>query len=259
MNAMILCEGESDGIVLSQYFHYRFGFSFVKGTKCANDTRRAFQYVKDKMNLTIQMVGGCTNFCTALEDVLRVNHVNTDDENQFTHIAVIADHDSDREKNNLLQNLNQVLEDLNDWSRMPTLQEGNWCQGIQNTDMVGRLVAVELLFLSIPLEENGALETLLLSALEKKAGSEYLAQQSREFIDELMQNQVRLPKEYLASRAEQVKAPLAVFFAVAAPTRMYQKQQAVFDMIDWSSLEEMQRTLQAFDIFDAEEQGHGVT
>lgn len=251
MNVMILCEGESDGIVLGQYFHYRFGFSFVKKMQCANDTRQAFRYVKDKMNLIIQMVGGCTNFRTALADVLQVNRVNTDDENQFTHIAVIADHDSEREKNNLLQNLNQVLENPNDWSRIPTLQEGNWCQGIQNTDMVGRPIAVELLFLSIPMKENGALETLLLSALEERPGCEYLAQQSRKFIDELIQNREQQSIKYLASRAEQVKAPLAVFFAVAAPTRIYQKQQEVFKMIDWNSLKEVQRTLQAFDIFDA--------
>lgn len=251
MNVMMLCEGESDCIILSQYFCHRFGFSFVKEMKCANDCGRSFQYVKDGMNLTIQMVGGCKNFCTALEDALRVNRVNTDDENQFTHIAVIADHDSDREKNNLLQDLNQVLKNPNDWSRMATLQEGSWCKGIQNTDMVERPVAVELLFLSIPMKENGALETLLLSALEEKPGCEYLAQQSRKFINELIQNREKKSIKYLASRAEQVKALLAVFFAVAAPTRIYQKQQEVFEMIDWSSLEEMQRTLQVFDIFDA--------
>lgn len=246
MNVIILCEGESDCIILSQYFRHRFNFSYSKSVKSADGVGMDCQYTNADAVLTIRVVEGVGEFRKKLRDTLRENAINTGVKGQFTHIAVIADHDSDDENDRLLQELNGVLGEY----KLPPFQEGHWCHGNQMTEMKERSTDLEILFLSIPLETSGALETMLLSALEKTAPGRYLAKESRQFVDALIQNRKEQSMPYLSSRGDQVKAPLAVFYAVAVPRRIYASQQEILDMVDWSAFTEIQRTLQAFDIFD---------
>lgn len=248
MNVIILCEGESDCIILSQYFRHRFHFSYRKSVKSADGIGMDCQYTNEDAVLTIRIVEGAQWFGKKLHDTLRENAINTGTKGQLTHIAVIADHDSDDENDRLLQDLNEVLGEY----KLPPFQEGYWCHGTQMTEMKERSTELELLFLSIPLETSGALETMLLSALEKTESGRYLAEESRQFVDALIQNRKGQSMPYLSSRGDQVKAPLAVFYAVAAPRRIYASQQEVLDMVNWSTFTEIQRTLQAFDRFNEE-------
>lgn len=249
MNVIILCEGESDRVILSQYFCHRFNFSYSKSVKSADGVGMDYQYTNADAVLTIRIGEGVEEFRKKLRDTLRENAINTGTKGQFTHIAVIADHDSDDENDRLLQKLNEVLGEY----KLPPFQEGHWCHGTQMTEMKERSAELELLFLSIPLETSGALETMLLSALEKTAHGRYLAEESRQFVNALIQNRKEQIMPYLSSRGDQVKAPLAVFYAVAAPRRIYASQQEILDMVNWGTFTEIQRTLQAFDLFDGAE------
>ena len=249
MNVIILCEGESDRVVLDRYFCKRFGFLHKGDGEIRNEYIEDCYYEKDQILLTIRVVQGCTKFCTKLEEVLRVNYVNTNLQNRYTHIAVIADHDSEAEKNALLQELNQILQKYN----LPNFQDGAWCKGRQPTAMGGRLIDVETLFLGIPLEGEGALETALLSGMEKTAKGACLARVSRKFVQCLVKHKEKENMPYLSVREDQVKAPLAVYLAIAAPTHIYQKHRKILSTIDWNELAEIQRTLQAFDLFDGAE------
>ena len=246
MNAIILCEGESDCVILSQYFCNRFHFSYQKSQKSADGIGMDCRYTKDSHTLTIRIVEGVRGFGGKLRDTLRENAINTGTQDQFTHIAVIADHDSDNENDRLLQELNEVLGEY----QLPIFQEGHWCHCTQITEMKGRSADIELLFLSIPLDKSGALETMLLSTLEKTEDGRYLAMESRLFVDALIHNREAKSMPYLSSRGDQVKAPLAVFFAVAAPRRIYATQQEILNMVDWSTFSEIQKALRAFDLFD---------
>ena len=91
---------------------------------------------------------------------------------------------------------------------------------------------------------------MLLSTLEKTEDGRYLAMESRLFVDTLIHNREAKSMPYLSSRGDQVKAPLAVFFAVAAPRRIYATQQEILNMVDWSTFSEIQKVLRAFDLFD---------
>ena len=205
MNAIILCEGESDLVVLSQYFCNCFGYEYIGPSKASgDDMMKACRYRRGNDSLVIRTANGVTNFPKGLRDVLRTNQINTDDQNQFTHIAVISDHDSAEETALLVGELTGVLAEYN----LQHFQEGTWRHGQQRTQMGEREIEVELLFLRIPLEENGALETLLLSALEEHPDDAHLASASRDFIADLIQYREAHPMKYLSKRADQVKAPL---------------------------------------------------
>ena len=249
MNVIILCEGESDRVVMDRYFCKRFGFRHKGDGETRNDGIQDCYYKKGRILLTIRAVQGCTKFCAELEDVLHINYVNTNLQNRFTHVAVVTDHDSEAEKNTLLQELNQVLQNY----KLPNFQDGVWCKGRQETAMGGRLIDVEILFLSIPLEGEGALETALLSGLEKTVEGACLARVSRKFVQCLVKHKEKENMPYLSVREDQVKAPLAVYLAIAAPTHIYQKHRKILSTIDWNELAEIQRTLQAFDLFDGAE------
>ena len=91
MNVIILCEGESDRVVLDRYFCKRFGFRHKGDGKPRNDGIQDCYYKKGRILLTIRAVQGCTKFCAELEDVLHINYVNTNLQNRFTHVAVVTD------------------------------------------------------------------------------------------------------------------------------------------------------------------------
>ena len=76
---------------------------------------------------------------------------------------------------------------------------------------------------------------------------------SRKFVQCLVKHKEKENMPYLSVREDQVKAPLAVYLAIAAPTHIYQKHRKILSTIDWNELAEIQRTLQAFDLFDGAE------
>ncbi len=112
-------------------------------------------------------------------------------------------------------------------------------------------------FLSLPLEGDGALETFLLNAMEHETGNIFFSQQSKHFVKEIIEKKKKLPAEecnpkYLAKRRAQIKAPLAVFFALAWPDRAFADTKALLQAIPWAKYERIQISFRAFEILKTE-------
>ena len=60
MNVIILCEGESDRVVLDGYFFKRFGFLHKGDGEIRNEYIEDCYYEKDQILLTIRVDLGCT-------------------------------------------------------------------------------------------------------------------------------------------------------------------------------------------------------
>lgn len=94
MNSIILCEGETDQIVLSEYFCHMYGFKFLRGAKNKPFGNAECRYTRGADQLDIVYVSG-NDFSEYVQKVLKINQLNTG--NTYTHMAVISDHDSDEE------------------------------------------------------------------------------------------------------------------------------------------------------------------
>lgn len=251
MNSIILCEGETDQIVLSEYFCHMYGFKFSRGTKNKPFKNAGCRYIHEGDQLDIVYVAG-NNFSEYVQRVLKINLLNTGD--TYTHMAVISDHDSEEE---IQQRWQEIAEVISEACRCAFhIKENQWLN-LEQPSAFGESLPLECLFLSVPLTEECALETFLLNAIEHEPGNSFLAQEAKRFVTGLIEKKENLTNAewnpaFLKSRRMQVKAPLGVFFGVAWPDRAFNDAQDMFRRIPWQKYHQIQTSFQAFNIFKQE-------
>ncbi|KGI89654.1 DUF3226 domain-containing protein [Megasphaera elsdenii] len=248
MNSIILCEGETDQIVLSEYFCHMYGFEFLRGAKNKPFGNAECCYIRGEDQLAIVYAAG-NDFSEYVQKVLKINRLNTG--NTYTHMAIVSDHDSDEEIQQRWQGIAEVISEA--CNCVFHIQENQWLN-LEQPSAFGESLPLECLFLSIPLTGEGALETFLLNAIEHEPGNSFLAQESKRFVAELIKKKGSLSDDewnpaFLKSRRMQVKAPLGVFFGVAWPDRAFNDAREMFKRIPWQKYRQIQTSFQVFDIF----------
>lgn len=234
MNCIVLCEGESDHIVLSEFFCSVYNFKFDKERSI---NKRKFDltcnsYVNNKVNLDMLYVGG-HDFTIKLNKVLENNKLNTYD--FYDHIVVVTDHDSEKELDDIVTDINRIISDNTSWQG--SIVCNDWLKIKQNTDFEEEK-EISLLILPVPVNETGALETFLLDALSKKKGNSYIVEKSYQLIKKLVEEHGNISKDifsdsYLHKRRDIVKAPLAVFLGITIPERVFAEQKKMLSDIPW--------------------------
>ncbi len=242
MNGMILCEGNTDQILLSKFFSARYGFRYI------SEHKNCCQYKNQEEEiLRIAYAEGKDRFPEALENVLKANKLDAPDAG-VDYVAVIMDHDSDEEVSYMRQELEKILAVFSDEEvKDPSSPWSTWKQAAD----FGEIKTFRFILISIPLQENGALETFLLHALRDDEESEYLVKRSESFISDLIGEKktgtASFPENVLKTRRLQIKAPLAVYFGVANPERTFDKFEEVLGSIDWAKYEAINNGFQAFE------------
>lgn len=254
MNGIILCEGETDQIILSEYFCHMYGFQFLRDSKHKPFGNAGCRYIRDEDQLDIVYVSG-NNFSEYVQRILTINKLNTG--STYTHMAVISDHDSDEEIQQRWQGIAEVISEACNCAFH--IRENQWLK-LEQPLAFDESLSLECLFLSLPLTGEGALETFLLNAIEHEPGNSFLSQEARKFVAELIKKKETLSSDewnpdFLRSRRMQVKAPLGVFFGVAWPDRAFNDARDMFRRIPWPDYCQIQTSFQAFDVFSPE---HGA-
>ena len=75
MNSIILCEGETDQIVLSEYFCHMYGFEFLRGAKNKPFGNAECCYIRGEDQLAIVYAAG-NDFSEYVQKVLKINRLN---------------------------------------------------------------------------------------------------------------------------------------------------------------------------------------
>lgn len=217
MNRLILCEGKSDAILLSYYLGKVCGWQFTKkipkdlAIKASSPEDSVCWYERGTDRLLICAVGGKDNFGKYFTKELLHPFIHT---NAFSKIAIVIDRD-DREigeiETSLRKEFAPYLSDLsnNSWNRC------------DYTDSFGIPNSVETLLVVIPADQQGALETVLLSAISENPYDRNIVEKCKEFVKAIRPEASR----YISSNRLQVKANLSVTWAVQSP-------QKVFDFLD---------------------------
>lgn len=244
MNGIILCEGNTDQILLSKYFGSKYSFVY-ESERHDRFMHRCRYRNKNGELLSIAHVGGKNQFVKALEYVLKINKLN-DSNTVIDYIAVVMDHDSDDEVMSMQRGLEQVLH-LHCTKKQDSLPD--WSEWKQCAEF-GETKTLQFIFISIPMQGNGALETFLLNALQDDEDNRYLVEQSNSFVSHLIHKKqsgtVSFPYEVLQSRRLQIKAPLAVYFGVVNPERIFAKFEDVLGSIAWARYESINSGFRAF-------------
>lgn len=239
MNKVILCEGETDAILLSYYLEKVTGWKYCKkgpknlDIKQENSNESVNWYKRDNDYLLICGVGGKNNFGEFYETRIRKPLINA---NAFDKIAILTDRD-DRAvediKDSLKASMNDVVSDI---------RNGVWCNNSYQ-DAFGMEKEVKILLVVIPKERSGALETVMLDAISEDAYDKNIVEKTAAFVVEMRKE----ADKYIGSDRLQLKAHLGVTWAVQFPEKVFSRIDEQIKNVQWEKYAVLKECFEALE------------
>lgn len=231
MNSVILCEGRTDGIILSYYLKTTAGWNFCKNPSSITisvkmSNQEVNWYTNGKGDyLLIFAVGGKDNFRNVYRDYIRNIILNYDEERSFSKLVLLRDVDD-----------NSVETIINENRSILKLETENqkWVTS-QYTDLFGMKQKIEVLSIVVPKDDEGALEHVLLKSISEKEYDKNIVEKSGEFIENLQPH----AREYIGTDRLKIKAKLATVFAVLSPERTFMEIDQVLNSVNWEQYSEI--------------------
>lgn len=235
MKSIVICEGQTDAILLSYYLNKVNGWEFY-GRKDKrknnipirnNNTEEANWYIRGEDLLVIWGVGGESNFHYAIQEILQINRL-ANKEDVFSKIAVVRDRDNFDKDEELLARLSGSFQEVK-------LQNNIWTEKVYVNELQEEM-CVQILPIIIPLDNTGALETFILDAICEMGESEkQIVDKSKGFISDfnLM--------HYLNTQRLKVKGELAVTLGVMFPQKTFTPIDAMLKNIKWEEYKTIQK------------------
>lgn len=228
MIRIILCEGETDAVLLGLYLEKVRGWTYEKKPKIKLNipktipagNEKAETYSNKTDELIICAVGGKDNFGYFYKKYIKnIIALSQNGETDF-RIALMTDSD-DRDINSIESDiLTQLAPDIS------TLKNNSWkLNAVQNTFNVQ--ANVEFLLTVIPQRGQGALETVLMDALAEQAQGDIIVSSGKSFVDSLPAN------EYLPTDRLKLKAKLGVALSIFYPDKVFSQFDQQLQIVDW--------------------------
>lgn len=238
LKGIILCEGNSDQILLGHLIQKRKNWIFEKGLKNApfKSPNIAWYKNSNKDIYGIWYVGG-SNFKDALEKIFKREKL----EHSLESLLIMTDNDDSNEAdsrlNSIIQQISNTLsftseeqEDLNQRSK-----NAEWCDISIKNDFSESSV-VHFCYLLIPNRCNGSLETFMLNSLSEKDDSrKYVSEKAHKFVENF--NSESKYNIFLTRRRERVKAELGIFISVLNPDKMFDTLRELIESVDWNKFD----------------------
>lgn len=233
MKSIIICEGETDFVFLQHFMKKVNGWtdskqkpnpSFISSV----DNSRSRDFIKNADMLTIISCGGCGNIKTVFEEVIRKNQNEIFDEERYSKIVILTDNDETGIEAKIVSELNAAS------GNSAQIQNNSWTD-LSFTDATQNQFNSELLLLVIPFDENGALETFLLSSIAKQ--DEYESQiikKSYDFVEHADPE-----KRHIDARSFKIKAVFYAYFAICIEPskKQFSQRDAIFKSVPWEQYE----------------------
>ena len=222
MTELILVEGVSDVHLISYYLQNVYGWKHerenVLGIESLDEHEHIESLSKNGNQLVLCGVGGNGKFAHFVEQH-RINYIVV--EKEISSLVVVTDRDeaSDaRIKNQINSALDQISVESNRWKE----------NAIQ--DSFGQAKSIDTYLLIIPADEKGALERVIIDALNDIPEETALMGEVEQFIDALKAGLV--PDLNQINNAN--KATVGTFFSVRYPKKAMRTFGVFISKIDWS-------------------------
>ena len=222
MTELILVEGVSDVQLISYYLQNVYGWKhereIILGIEPLDEHEHIESLSKDGNQVVLCGVGGNGKFAHFVEQH-RINYIVV--EKEISSLVVVTDRDeaSDaRIKNQINSALDQISVESNRWKE----------NAIQ--DSFGQAKSIDTYLLIIPADEKGALERVIIDALNDIPEETALMGEVEQFIDALKAGLV--PDLNQINNAN--KATVGTFFSVRYPKKAMRTFGVFISKIDWS-------------------------
>lgn len=227
MYNVILCEGNSDRILLSYYIMSVSGYEYESSGKLPSfgfDAENFSWYKRDKQFLIMVAVTG-SDFSAVLEKLL--SFTQAEEKNRgIGKIVIVTDNDDD---NSVRQRLEKIKNVFDKYQVSVDSADGQVWDCCRYRNKFFDECILEKLIVLQPKDEAGNLETFILSMMsDKDENDKQLIEQVKVFIENLCS------EKYLRKRREKLKAELSVTFSIISPTHIFQKINKILKDIDWS-------------------------
>lgn len=228
-DSIILCEGETDQALVGCYMEKVAGWRYIKNAKEEPFPNESTHWYHDSNGYMdgIWQVGG-NEFSKALSSIFGREKL----EHSIERIVIITDHDDQGAETNRLSEIKGVIETvLGDQLIDIQLLTNQWGSILFRDPF--KEARIQLLYLLIPVEEYGALETYMMNALsEQSKDKKHVIEESKTFIDGFQSD------VYLKHRREKIKAELGVSLSIFSPDRIFTTMKELIDSVAWEDFSE---------------------
>lgn len=223
---LILCEGNTDQILIGSYIENTTKWKYVTSKKqMPFEVEEINWYQEDDNLLGIWECGGYS-FKQQL-DLICKRELN---EHVIQNLLIITDHDDSKAETDRLEEIKNAL-----------------THGLKSNDIselsADKLVTVHynsafeqavcnIGYLLVPMDKQGALETFMLDALSQNKED---AANTIEQVDSFIQNYKS--EVYLQKRRDRIKAKLGVSLSVFNPDRTFKIMKEIIDSVEWGRLD----------------------
>ncbi|MCD8325583.1 MAG: hypothetical protein LUC90_02535 [Lachnospiraceae bacterium] len=246
-NNIIICEGETDSVLLQYYMRKVNGWSDTVD-KSVQESRLKPEWNKkrsrslireldaDRDVLTLMPVGGCERLAKGLDSALERNVMSAPGSSEpYNRIVIIRDRDDGETEELFLSEIDTILEIYN-VVHSETLSNNTW-HACEMQTQLGIKITFQLLLMIIPFEENGAMETFLLNAIcNKDPYDKIIINKCREFVDD-----VDPEKRYLNKRRLVTKAKFDTYFSIRTSADQFLQRQNIIKNVEWEQYPSIQR------------------
>lgn len=233
MNKVILCEGTTDAILLSYYMERCAGWSFCK--KPPKDLQMKEDGIEQSVNwykkgedrLLICAAGGKDRIKSFFERKIEPAIVNSD---SFEKIAVLLDRD-DRDVADIEGHASSIF------SPIVTVAHNNSWVSNSYRNAFGQVNFISMLLVVIPVEHQGALETVMLEAIAEDPYDAHIIEMVESFIKTMRTE----AGKYITSNRKELKAKLGVTWAIQYPEKVFKLMNEQIKSVQWEKSEVLKR------------------
>jgi len=232
MNSIIFCEGRTDAVLVGQYLSRNKGWQYdSKGKKGLNIEKDDKTQIVDKYKLGedwlyIWGVGGRTRFQNPLKKVLLLNK-RADKLDSFEKIIILVDRDESEVDLDISNEFCGYL-------GQSALSNESWTD-YSYTDGFGQAAILKALLMIIPFDEKGALESVMIHALNE-GDDEAIIPQCCSFVEDLK------TQKYLKKRRDRLKAKLSTIISIICPDRAVDSLVEIVEGVDWCGYSHVNET-----------------
>lgn len=231
MIRIILCEGETDAILISYYLSKMAGWNYVKKPKLfelkfsEQDNKCCASYRNQHGDeLLICGVGGKDNFKNFFEEYIKnIIWLSPKEQYEFK-IALITDRDN-ASINELEEHIKEQLSPV-----ITNVKDNSWTVN-KFKNSFGTNATIDFLLISIPRNESGALESLLMNSLSENTYDKNIVNISKEFIEEIAPN----ADKYISTERLKLKSQLGVVFSILNPEKIFYLFDERLNSVKWET------------------------
>lgn len=247
MKSLILCEGKTDAILVSYLLCKQWGWKVLKksSSKISGMTfetneaedESSYWYEKDNNQVLICGVGGRSNFYNFFDNkISRIMKLNQKESN-FSKIIFIVDKDN-REIKEIEKEFSKSFKSI----ITNPIENRKWIENEYKDSEGFQKIKFSVLLNIIPIDDQGALETLLLQSIAEKADDKVIVDKSLDFVEDIKDD----ASKYLMNNSLVLKAKLGTVFAIMSPRKVFSFIDEIIKSVEWEKSETILKTFEHF-------------